>query len=97
MIFDVLDEKLSSIQKIQNPVEVTYSYEDIMQLSNKTELRLLKLSEQFPDDYIATHNIFDCTKKILDGDTSKYRVLEFCMLKNRILREPILSTFPKMG
>lgn len=91
-IKDVLMDKREQIQHTGNPCLVQFTADEINVLSDMTGLRCLKLQEPFPPDYVPTKDPFACVRAILEGD-SLYRVLEFCLLKNRALRDYVPAVF----
>lgn len=95
-ILNLLKQKQAELMEGGNPLSIVFTVNEINTLSEKSQLRMLKLSCAFPDEFAKSSDLFACTKKIIEGD-GIYRVLEFCMLKNRVLIAPITSVFAKMG
>ena len=95
-IEEIIDEKLRCILKCGDPLSVDFTRRDIAILSNINQLRILKLKEQIPSDFEAAKDVFECTTKIIQGDQSAIRVLEFCLLSNRVLLSAISQVFPRM-
>jgi hypothetical protein len=76
-----------------DPLAVEFAVADINVLSDVTQLRVLKLSQVFPVEFEISKDVFDCANRIIRGD-SLYRVLEFCMLRNRVLVHYVTEVFP---
>ena len=91
----ILMDKRETLLKTGNPLQVDFTLPEVNVLGDVNELRKLKLSLAFPEDFDRSPDLFACTKKIIDGD-SDYRVLEFCVLKNKILRVPVSQVFSKI-
>ena len=94
-IKEILNNKKEDLLESGNPLSVSFTLDEINTLSDVNELRKLKLSLTFPVDFECSADLFACTKKILEGD-SDYRVLEFCILKNKVLRLPVTQVFSKI-
>ena len=94
-IEDILSEKRLELLKSGNPFMVQFTLDEINALADVNELRRLKLLLPFPENFKRSSDLFACTKHILEGD-GEYRVLEFCILKNKILRMPISQVFTKI-
>lgn len=92
----ILQEKKSILSHTANPLVVQFTAEEINVLGDVSELRLLKLRIPAPESFECSSDIFDCNRRLLIGD-SIYRVLEFCMLKNRVLHAPVTAVFPWMN
>ena len=88
----ILMNKKADLMRTGNPLSVSFTSDEINALADVNELRKLKLSLSFPKDFKRSSDLFACTKKILDGD-SDYRVLEFCILKNKVLQMPVSQVF----
>lgn len=95
-IYNILLEKEKVLKHYGLPTAVTFTLDEIDELADKSSLRAFKLFYRFPADFKRSRDIVDCTKHIVEGDNI-YRVLEFCIMKNRILRQPVISIFPKLG
>ena len=93
MIYDVLIDKREKLLKVGDPLAVEFGIRDINILSDLSQLRVLKLKTPFPDDYKIANDVFECANKRMHGDTSIYRVLEFCMLRNRVLQHNVIKVF----
>lgn len=94
-ILSILEKKQTFLKSCGNPLLIGFTAEEINTLSDLNELRCLKLFAKFPEDFRPTTDVFSCTKQVLEGD-SIYRILEFCVLKNKVLCSPITSVFPKL-
>ena len=91
----ILNEKRSELLKTGNPLCVQFTLQEVNELADVNSLREYKLQQPFPENFECTDDLFMCSKKILEGE-SGYRVLEFCMLKNRILCAPFKQVFKKV-
>lgn len=89
---EILQEKKRQICCVGNPCLIEFTAEEINILSDLDELRCLKLQESMPRGYEPERDPFTCFRRILEGD-SIYRVLEFCLLKNRALRNSVPKVF----
>lgn len=94
-IREILDDKRKELLKTGNPLAVGFTIEDINTLADISSLRRLKLQLAFPDKFEQSSDLFACARSIIEGD-SDYRVLEFCMLKNKVLRLPIQQVFSRI-
>lgn len=94
-VIEVLEEKKQQLLSTGNPLAVVFTIDDINTLADVDELRMLKMSLPFPDTFERSSDLFECTRSIVDGD-SYYRILEFCMLKNKVLQSPIKQVFFKI-
>lgn len=94
-IYGILTKKLKALQSIGDPLAVDFTLQEINILSDLTQLRLLKLKTPFPVDYEPAKDIFDCVEKIL-RDSDIYRVLEYCIWKNRVLIPNVTKVFEKL-
>lgn len=92
----VLRNKKRELINCGNPLQVQFTLDEINVLANADELRKLKLKLKFPAGFERSSDLFACTKKIIDGD-SDYRTLEFCVLKNNVLRMPVSKVFQRLG
>lgn len=95
-LYKILLEKQKVIQHYGLPSSVVFTVDEINLLSDSNLLRVLKLTHKFPTDFKCANNLLECTKMIVAGDDI-YRVLEFCILKNRVLRMPVSAVFPRLG
>ncbi len=95
LIQDILEEKRDALISVGNPLGVEFTLDEINTLADVDALRGLKLMLPFPDDFEKSSDLFACAKKIIDGD-GYYRVLEFCVLKNNVLRMPVSQVFAKV-
>ena len=95
-IKEILEEKQKVLKHYGLPASATFTLDDINVLSDKDLLRAFKLVNKFPKEFERSRDSIDCVKRIVAGD-SIYRVLEFCIIKNRILREPVSAIFPRLG
>lgn len=95
-ILEILKQKQEELMEGGSPLSINFTVAEINTLSDKAQLRALKMICDFPEDFKKSSDIFSCTKAIIRGD-SIYRVLEFCMLMNRVLYPSITSVFAKMG
>lgn len=91
----ILDEKRAELLKTGNPLYVQFTLDEINTIADVNELRRLKLLLPFPSNYEKVSDLFACTKKILDGEDG-YRVLEFCVLKNKVLQPAVMQVFSKI-
>lgn len=89
----ILDDKRNQILSARNPLLVDFTLNEINVLGDINQLRRLKITETFPDSFELSPDLFSCANKILNGDMSIYRILEFCVLKNRVLSEPVSRVF----
>lgn len=94
-IEQILEEKKRELIECGNPLKVQFSLDDINVLADMNELRRLKLKLKFPENFERSTDLFACTRHIIDGD-SEYRVLEFCVLKNKVLQLPVSQVFSKI-
>lgn len=95
-VVSILEEKKNELMHTNNPLTVQFTVEEINLLGDVNELRLFKLSVTAPMQFECASDVFDCHRRILIGE-SLYRVLEFSMLENRVLRTPITTVFPWLG
>ena len=95
-IYTILMEKQKVLQHYGLPTAAQFTLEEIETLSDVNLLRAFKLTHKFPQDYEKSANILECVGKIIAGDNI-YRVLEFCIFKNKVLRMPVYSIFPRLG
>lgn len=93
MIYKILSEKRDELLRLGDPLAVDFTLKDINVLSNPSQLRLLKLKTPFPENFEVADNAFQCANLIVHGDASVYRILEFCMLRNRVLQPSVISVF----
>ena len=96
VIEEILQAKRAELLHYGLPTAAKFSLEEIEALSTGTLLRVFKLTHPFPSDFERSQDLLDCTKRIVAGDCI-YRVLEFCILKNKILRKPVTGIFPRLG
>ena len=96
MIYKILGEKRDELLRKGDPLLVDFTVKEINALSNPSLLRLMKLHTPFPEDFEIASDVFQCAKLIVHGDTNVYRVLEFCMLRNRVLQHSITSVFSEL-
>lgn len=94
-IVSILEEKQRGLLETGNPLKVDFTMSEINALADVNELRRLKLVVSFPNTFEQSQDIFDCTKRVIEGDTL-YRILEFCVLKNKVLRMPVKQVFNKI-
>lgn len=95
MITNVLISKREALIRKGDPLAVDFDVSEINLLSDPDRLRALKLTVPFPDDYTPASDLFSCAEEVISAD-SLYKVLEFCMLRNRVLRVHILKVFPRL-
>lgn len=96
MIEKILIEKRDALLASGDALVVNFTVKDINILSDSDQLRLLKLTVPFPEDYKTSKDLFSCADAIL-RDKELYKVLEFCIKRNRVLQEHVLKVFPKLG
>lgn len=89
----ILDDKRDQILSARNPLLVDFTLNEINVLGDINQLRKLKITETFPDNFEQSPDLFSCANKVLEGDKDTYRILEFCVLKNRVLSEPVSRVF----
>ena len=94
-IYNILVQKRDALIKCGDPFAVDFTVKEINILSDLNQLRLLKLTTPFPQDYKVATDIFDCTQKVLFGN-DLYRTLEYCVWKNRVLFPYISKVFQKL-
>lgn len=92
----ILVDKQLEMERLGNPFEVTFTAEEINVLGDETELRCFKLKYACPVDFKKADNIATCFRDVIDGG-GLYKVLEFCMLYNRVLTEPVSSVIPQLA
>ncbi len=92
---DILKEKREALICVGNPLAVEFSLDEINVLADVNVLRGLKLVLPFPENFEKSADLFECAKRIIDGD-GDYRVLEFCVLKNKVLQMPVKQVFSKV-
>lgn len=95
MIIKILTQKEEELLSKGDPLSVEFTVPEINILSDENQLISLKLSVDFPENFVPAEDLFSCAKKIIEGDCV-YRTLEFCMLKNRVLESSITSVFSQM-
>lgn len=94
-IVDILEDKRTELLKTGNPLKVQFTLDEINLLADVNELRRLKLTLPFPENFEKSSDLFACAQKIIDGE-SGYRILEFCVLKNKVLYSPVTQVFFKI-
>lgn len=94
-ISEILESKRKELLRAGNPFKVKFDLEEINVLADVNELRKLKIMVPFPANFERSPDLFACTKKIIDGERT-YRVLEFCVLKNRVLEAQVKQVFKKL-
>lgn len=90
-IVTILENKRT---QIINGQEVFFTVEELNTISDPNQLRALKLRVPL-SDFEQSADITECSTKIKAGD-SLYRVLEYCIFSNRVLRN-ITNYVKKMG
>lgn len=95
-IESILEEKRAELERLGNPLGITFTAEEINVLGDETNLRCFKLKHACPQNFKKADNIFTCFKEIV-RDSSLYRVLEFCMLYNRVLARPVGEVIPQLA
>lgn len=95
MIINILAEKQAKLKHYGRPDATNFTLEEIEELSDEAALRAFKLRHPFPTNYAISSDLIGCTRDVCVSD-DLYKVLEFCMLKNRILRGPVTSVFPQL-
>lgn len=93
MIYKILIEKREELLSKGDPLAVNFTVKEINVLSDPSQLRLLKLKTPFPGDFEKAVDVFDCANKIVHGDNGIYRMLEFCILRNRVLQHDVTRVF----
>lgn len=88
----ILHQKQDELIQKGNPLAVVFTVDEINTLADEGQLLSLKFEKEFPKDFKVSSDLFECAEKIIKGDNI-YRVLEFCMLKNRALVKTIVSCF----
>lgn len=96
MITNILIAKREELLAKGNPLAVNFNANEINLLSDPDRLRALKLTVPFPNGYVPATDLFSCACEVVRTD-SLYKVLEFCMLRNRVLRPHVLKVFPYLG
>ena len=66
---------------------------DVLIKKREELLRTLKLTVPFPSGYVPSSDLFSCADEVIRTD-SLYKVLEFCVLRNRVLRSSVFKVFP---
>lgn len=94
-IYDILIQKREDLLKVGDPFAVDFTLKEINILSDLTQLRALKLNTPFPVGFEPAENIFDCAGRIIQGH-ELYRVLEFCLWKNRVLIPQVTQVFKQL-
>lgn len=94
-IQEILTEKEAQLLSTGDPLSVQFTVSEINTLSSVNKLRAYKLKNAFPQDFEKSVDVFDCVSRIIEGD-SIYRVLEYCMLRNRVLVLYVTSVFKAM-
>lgn len=91
-LVEVLEEKKTQIIQKANPHLIEFSADDIKILSDVTQLRFFKLANSQPGEFQRSSDIWACCQAVSEsGDL--YRVLEFCVLKNKILEKSVWQVF----
>lgn len=104
-IIDVLSEKLKTIKNSENCLDVSFSKDEVIVVNDLTQLRFLKLSKTFPDNFHGNRDKFICFSKIKalsendeeNKTTLLYLVLEFFALCNPFLRTNVSRVFKRNG
>lgn len=91
-IKDILLNKREQLMRTGNPCDVTFTLDEINTLSDLNALRCFSIREPFPEDFVRTNDPFTCASAIIQGD-SIYRIMEFCLIKNRALKNAIPVVF----
>lgn len=95
MIIKILRQKEEALLSKGDPLTVEFTVPEINILSDENQLISLKLSVDFPEDFVPAEDLFHCAKRVIEGE-SVYRTLEFCMLKNRVLESSITKIFSQL-
>ncbi len=93
LIVDVLIKKREELLAKGDPLAVGFDVCEINLLSDPDRLRTLKLTVPFPSGYVPSSDLFSCADEVIRTD-SLYKVLEFCVLRNRVLRSSVFKVFP---
>lgn len=100
----MLSEKLNAIKHSDNCLDITFSKEEVIVVNDLTQLRFLKLSRTFPDNFKMNQDKFLCFSQIknlseteANNTTLLYLVLEFFALCNPFLRNNVSKVFKRNG
>lgn len=92
-IIKILDRIYDDLNSgVCDPLHIPFSLDDITVLGDITELRSLKLAMYAGGCFDQVQDIISCIKQ-LQLRKDYYLLLQYCMLRNYALREPILSVF----
>lgn len=96
-----MSEKLETIRNSETYLDVTFSQDEVKVVNDLTQLRFLKLSKTFPNNFKTDANDFTCFTKIKEHkentETTLYLVLEFFALRNPFLQTNISIVFQRNG
>lgn len=95
-----MSEKLNTIRNSDSYLDVTFNQDEVKVVNDLTQLRFLKLSKTFPENFQTDTNIFSCFTKIKERDNSiesLYLVLEFFALRNPFLQTNVNRVFHRNG
>jgi hypothetical protein len=93
----------SLLNKIYNKIKssdigiVEFSPEMLKLLMDNDELFIVKVRSLADGDFIPSLNLAECVETIKHSEHMDVRrVLEYCMLKNKIIEEPVKRVFKEM-
>lgn len=93
-IENILENKREELGKMQFP-SLVFTVDEINALTDIDGLCILKLKNEFPNDFVFSHTVMQSFSKFESGDSSVYRVLEICLLKNPSLKLAVCKVFPQ--
>lgn len=103
-IINVLSEKLKVIQSSENCLDISFTKDEVLVINDLNQLRFLKLSHTFPDNFQMHRDKFLCFTQIKQLSKSSensniilYLVLEFFAHCNPFLRTNVSKVFKRNG
>lgn len=90
----ILENKRRELEGMQYPT-LQFTVDEINSLTDINGLCILKLRNEFPPSFEFSHTVMQSFSQFENGDSSLYRILEICMLKNPSLRLAVCEVFPQ--
>lgn len=90
----VLEDKFQQVKRAETYLDVGFSLEEIETLSDLGQLRAWKLEMEVPKGFQSSADIIQCFQELQSSDQFDFlRTLEFCVLKNAVLKKPVYQVF----
>lgn len=83
MIIEILNEKRKQLRS--DGPEAKLTIDDINALMDVNELRVLKITNPMPKDFVFSQSKEESFKRLLEED-SIYRTLEYCVISHPVLQ-----------